>query len=138
MDVGASFWAAQHGYGLTLSRVPVAVQGQIAKALFAQQQFYIIAMALCKVSAILFLIRLSTSKSHTRPGFALAGMAVVWGVASAFTVGLRGRLDSPWATMDGSWDMVSFVETKHHTLTLTSSSIFDGLSSRSLALSSRH
>ncbi|KAJ3495379.1 hypothetical protein NLG97_g3437 [Lecanicillium saksenae] len=105
MDVGASFWAAQHGYGLTLSRVPQAVQGQIAKALFAQQQFYIVAMALCKISAALFLIRLSTSKSHTRPGFAVVALTLIWGVASMFVVGLRGKLDSPWATMDGSWDM---------------------------------
>lgn len=63
-------------------------------------------MALCKVSAALFLIRLSTTGSHTRPGYAVVALTVVWGVASMIVVGLRGKLDSPWSTVDGSADMV--------------------------------
>ncbi|XWX01395.1 hypothetical protein V2A60_009422 [Cordyceps javanica] len=105
LDVAASFWAAQHGYGLTLSSVADSVHGQIEKALFAQQQLYIAAMTLCKVSAALFLVRLSASKSHTASALAVAVLAVVWGALSMIAVGLRGRLDRPWATVDGSSDM---------------------------------
>lgn len=107
MDVGASFWAAQRGYGLPLSMIPDSMHSQIAKALFSQQQFYILAMGLCKISATMFLICLSTSDTHTMPSYAVIVATVVWTVASMLVVCLRGKLDSPWSTMDGSWDMVN-------------------------------
>lgn len=36
MDVGASFWAAQHGYGLPLAQVAENVQSQIAKVNYSR------------------------------------------------------------------------------------------------------
>lgn len=63
-------------------------------------------MALCKISAALFLIRLAYPGRHVRPGYIMIGASTVWAATSMLVVGLRGSLENPWATLDGSQAMV--------------------------------
>jgi hypothetical protein len=71
--------------------------------------------------------------------YVLATVSGVWTIASILVIALRGNLIQPWTTLDGSEAMVGFLHTLPYLnlLGLMSSSMFDGLESKSSALSLR-
>lgn len=67
-----------------------------AKALYVGQILYIFSMGLSRCSTAFFLRNLSTAKRHGYAGFAMAGSAMSWAIASIVTIAVRGDLSAPW------------------------------------------
>lgn len=64
-------------------------------------------MSFGRVSAAFFVAHIAHSGPQGKPAHILAALAVVWGVASIFSIAIRGDINHPWKLVDGQNDIVS-------------------------------
>ncbi|KAM0714980.1 hypothetical protein Q7P37_009445 [Cladosporium fusiforme] len=82
------------------------------ESLYASQILYIVSMGLSRCSTAFFLRSLSRAKKHEVVGSGIAGVAVLWAIASIFANALRGDLSAPWRdtkTLHTRWLIIEIV-----------------------------
>ncbi|KAG6010785.1 hypothetical protein E4U21_004173 [Claviceps maximensis] len=99
--------AIRHGYGHSRAETSLPDLTRAKKALYAGQFFYILSMGLSKTSASFFIAHMTHYGPQSRPAYALAGLSVLWTLASILAVAIRGNMKRPWRTMDGTHAMYS-------------------------------
>ncbi|QLI69581.1 uncharacterized protein G6M90_00g061930 [Metarhizium brunneum] len=93
--------AIQHGYGLPEAKIRVPDLEHVKYALYASQILYILSVGLCRVSAALFIARMTYLGPQAKPAHVIATSSSLWILISVFVIAFRGPLDRPWEVLEG-------------------------------------
>ncbi|KAJ6787679.1 hypothetical protein PWT90_08377 [Aphanocladium album] len=98
-------YAIRHGYGKELDTLSESNVTAVQTGLYLGQLFYIFSFGLCRAASALFIAYISHSGPHIKPAQVVAIITVVWTVASALAICIRGDIAHPWTLLDGSSNM---------------------------------
>ena len=78
----------------------------LQQLLYAANILYVIVMGICRSSAALFIGHIAHKGPQSGPARLLAWVSVAWTIACIMVIAIRGDIARPWASLDGSQDVV--------------------------------
>lgn len=96
------FEAVHFGLGQHADKLDSAAVVSMEKAIYAGDILFVVVLALSKLAVALLVLRLTSSDIHILTAKAIAGVIVVWGVASVLAIALRPDVLQPWDMQAGN------------------------------------